>query len=233
MIVISGGIARAAAHLSAGRALELLFDLNLGMLPYIPVALIGPLGISLYGLIRFERLRVRLVALWCLVLVMAFMCTATGNWNHGTSGPSRYAVWLLPFVLYPLVLVGGENRQWLAGIGALAIVTQVAIVAGRGGMRFREDYLDHSYLARFVLERQPSLYRPSFEIFAERTTHQDGGAREPVVFVWRGRCRKAMLQKRHVEAVKELCGDTPALTRLRDKVAAEGRGRDVWVYIDY
>jgi hypothetical protein len=80
----------------------------------------------------------------------------------------------------------------------------------------------------------PSCYAPTAEIFAERTAHQDSPAQGPFVYVADGRCRKALAQKRHANALRELCGTEPAAyTRFRSLAMQRGRGRWDWTYVDY
>jgi hypothetical protein len=79
------------ANLSLRRTFELLFDLNLGLMPYAPFVLAA----SLWYAVTARGCRWG----WGLALAMAFVSTATCNWNSGTSGPARYAVWIYPLVL--------------------------------------------------------------------------------------------------------------------------------------
>jgi hypothetical protein len=167
---------------------------------------------------------------------MGLACSATGNWNHGTSGPSRYAVWLTPLVLriaLDVLGLGAGARRWAVALCGAAIVAQAAVVFARGGLAGRDDSGEHSYLARWVLECRPSLYQPPAEVFAARTLRV-GGGEGPSVYATGGRCRKALAQKRHAELLRELCGhEPPAFTRFQQSIAREGRGRDAWTYVDY
>jgi hypothetical protein len=80
-----------ASNLSAARAIELLLDLNLGLLPHAPVVL----SACLVGALVSPALRPCLA----LAFALAFVSTAAVNWNSGTSGPARYAVWIYPLLL--------------------------------------------------------------------------------------------------------------------------------------
>src|SRR5262249_44973724 len=173
---------------------------------------------------------------WGVLLAIAFACTATTNWNHGTVGPSRYALWMLPLVfdtfLLPLGVasLGPRLRAAVIGLAVLALLGQAGLVAARG-LDPPEDYLEHSYVARFVLGHAPSLYAPSPEIFAERTRGTEGVPDEPVVYRVDGRCRKVMTQKRHWSDVLALCGAPARTPDFKTLAAASRRGE--WVYVDY
>ncbi len=227
--VLSRGAA-SVANLSVARTLELVFDPNLGLLPYAPVVVAGSLWAA-------WRARGRSPA-WGLILAMAFLCTATCNWNSGTSGPARYAVWLYPLVLVALVRPDGSRTppgRWAhPGLVGLAIASQALLIVSRGGMEPRSDYLRHSAAARFLLDRWPALYNPSYEIFVERTrrTEEPFPSPTPVVYRYRGECRKALAQKRHLIALRAECGRDPTNEGdLRRRVAREGRA--VWMYLNY
>src|SRR5262249_8784857 len=165
-------------YLSARKALELFLDLDLGLLPYVPIALLGAAAAPLLAWRSRPTARLALET-WGVLLAMAFLCTATVNWNHGTAGPSRYGIWMLPLVFDLLLLplaaaeVSPRVRKGVVVVAVLAIAAQGAVVVARGGFDPRPDYLEHSYAARFVLRHAPSLYNPSPEIFVERTLGEE------------------------------------------------------------
>jgi hypothetical protein len=230
--------AEAAQSLSALRALDLAIDPNLGLLPHASLTLLLALGGALGALRRRQAWPAVLVLV--LVPALAYACTANSNWNNDTSGPSRYVVWMLP--LLALVAVGeialGPTRPLGRGAGwalGLALAVQAAAVLARGGPLARSDFLEHSWAARLVLDHRPSLYRPTPEVFVERTLHHEGPFEGPVVYRdARGRCRKAWLQWRHAEALLAQCGPPPGemAARLHANAGSRATKRD-WTYIDY
>ncbi|HVQ28383.1 MAG TPA: hypothetical protein VMV21_02315, partial [Vicinamibacteria bacterium] len=232
----------ALPNLSLGKALELFFDLNLGMLPYLPLALLGAVAAPLVQIASGRQAR-PLVALWAVLLGMALICSSSGNWNHGTSGPSRYTIWMLPLVLVILASMlepGATNertRRAFGGWAVAALAVQAVIVVSRGGLAPRLDYLEHSYLASFVLKHAPALYNPTPEIFVERTIGEEmrdgeissGGT--AVAYAPEQACRKALAQKRHWPDLLARCGSAAHQPPF-DALAAANR-RDEWVYVDY
>jgi hypothetical protein len=218
-------VAREASQwdaVSLRKAFELFLDLNLGMLPYLPVTL------ALFALaLMIALVRRRGLVTWglaALLLSMALAASATTNWNHGTSGPSRYAIWMLPLVFWGLLPL---RQHWSERTFALAMIvaaaSQAAIVLGRGGVQAPDNYLEHSYAARLALRHAPALYNPSHEIFTSRTLHQGLHAKsvleEPVVYRTEAGCRKAWARPEDLEALRASCGPpTPeseaALRRL-------------------
>ena len=208
--------------LSLGKALELFFDLDLGLLPYAPIAVLSwAAGVAVCLLRRAVALDLLAAA---ALLPMALLCTATTNWNHGATGPSRYAVWMLPLVYGALLAWrprlgdsgAAPSRAYLVLLAA-AVVTQAAIVLGRGGPLARPDYLDHSAAARFALRHAPAFYNPSPEIFVARTLHRDAPAYldlpGPVVYRDGEMCRKAWARPEDLGALAIACGRTPRPAR--------------------
>jgi hypothetical protein len=215
---------------SVRKTLELFFDLNLGLLPYVPVAVLALVAGVLASLVRSRRLHLAAAA---LLVPMAALCTATTNWNHGTTGPSRYAVWMVPIVYAGLLgwrrrPGGTEPTRAYGMLLAAAVATQAAIVLGRGGPFARPDYFEHSAAARFVLRHAPALYNPSHEIFVARTLHTPAHARTelagPVVYRDGGQCRKAWARPEDLAALAAECGHAPRPV---------GNGAAGWSYVDF
>jgi hypothetical protein len=223
-------------NIAAGRALDLLFDLNLGLLAYAPLTVALALAAAALGLARTQT---RAVVAWCAAafVAMALVCSAMHDWNHGTSGPSRYAVWLFPLLVLVICEVFSRRPDvWPLVAAGAALLAQSAVFAARGGLRAPEDYLQHSWAARRVLHAWPALYDPTHEIFIERTAHADihDSGSGPFVYAEEGRCRKALAQKKHAEELRARCGAEPAaFTRFVAEVKERGGGRGEWVYVDY
>src|SRR6185369_10317699 len=93
----------AGAHaMGIGKALGLMFDPEVGLVRYAPLT-VALLVVLVVVAARRPSRRVE----GALVVVLAFMmllCSATGNWNHGTTGPSRYVVWMFPLIASLLTL---------------------------------------------------------------------------------------------------------------------------------
>lgn len=224
-----------SANLSPAKALELFTDLNLGLLPYVPLTLLLWLAAGLWSLARPRT------GAWIEVLllpaVIALSSTLTNNWNHGTCGPSRYAVWLLPFLFFGVLRLmpdrgntASGGRFVLLALVAAAVLSQATLALARGGVRAKPDDLEHSYAARWVLRHHPRLYNPSPEIFVERTTHLHyEPPREPVVYVENGRCFKALARRKDADRLRDRCGAAPGAAAF----SAGPAGRREWRYVDY
>ena len=223
----------ALESLSALRAPDLLFDLNLGMVRFLPIALALFLGLAARELVRGRPGPG--APLTAVLLATAWACTANSNWNNGTTGPSRYVAWLAPLVLFAVAhpasaLPGRQGRVLLLA----AVVLQGVVTIARGAFLSPYDYLEHSRPAQAVLERWPRLYAPAHEVFAERTLGHERGLEDLVVYRRDGRCRKALARWRHGRELEEACGPHPPARAAFFAGRPEGRdARRAWVYVDY
>jgi hypothetical protein len=218
--------------LSLRRVLDLFFDLNIGLLPYAPMTI--TLGLAGALLLPFQRHSSFVLRTLPAVLVAAAAgCTVTNNWNHGAIGPSRYAVWLSPFLImfavaarnyYPMSL----RRFWAASL-TFSVAFQWLIVLGLGGFAASPNYLEHSYAAKWVLDHAPALYSPDHSVFMKRTAGRLPLPGGPYVYPSGGPCRKALARPRHGAALRERCGFWPE-DASEFFSGAEGFG---WRYVTY
>jgi hypothetical protein len=220
-----------------GKALGLMIDPELGLVRYAPVTVALFAALVLVAVRRASR-RVE-GALLVVLAVMMLLSTATGNWNHGTTGPSRYVVWMFPVIAYLLTLgptaadlLARPRRAWAAAL-ALAVIAQVAVATARGGAQSPLDYLEHSAMARAILDRWPAAYDPDFEVFRERVAHTETDLDGPFIDERDGRCRKALARWKHADTLRARCGPIPDVVRpfFESRPPKEEKSR--WVYVDY
>ena len=213
--------------MSPSKAAGLLLDLNMGLLPYVPGAVV--LAALALVLTRGGERR-EVMGCWAAFVAGALGASAGVVWNFGTSGPSRYAVWLSPFLIAAAAQVA--RKRWGTAALAAALAAQTVVLVTRLPKWAEDDHTEHSYAASFVLRHWPALYSPHEDIFTDRTPalYPDG----PHVFRDGGTCRKALAQKRHADALTAACGPLPEqfLTWSRE-IARAGIGRDAWQYVDY
>ena len=213
---------------SLSKVLDLLFDLNIGLLPYIP-------GVVLLAVVALAVTRgpdrLAVAACWAAFFAGALGASAGTIWNFGTSGPSRYAVWLSPF----LIAASAQLARPRWGVPALvvALAGQAAVLAARLPAWGEDDHTRHSYAAALVLSRWPGAYDPHPDVFLDRTP----AVSENGPYVFRdpgGTCRKALAQKRHAQALADACGPLPAGFLARaEETARTGLGRAAWHYVNY
>ena len=209
--------AAALNNMSIFRVWEMFFDLNIGMLPYIPVALFVFFGVVFRDILKKRKASSSIQFVLVMVVMMLF-CSLTTNWNSGTSGPTRYVIWMLPLVFY--VIIAQDNlrfhqkpkRSIYLSILLLAVIIQIIIVFLGGGFipcTSSVNYLYHTPLARFVMNHFPAIYNPSKEIFIERTLHRVNELDTPVVYYNDKKCKKALAKGKDAKQLAGLCGYIP------------------------
>jgi hypothetical protein len=227
-----------ARAIGLGKAAGLLLDPELGLVRYAPLTLVLFLALALAALVGARSHRVE-AALVAALGVMMLMSSATGNWNHGTTGPSRYVVWMFPLIAYVVALgpfatrlLSAPRRAYGAALLA-AVLAQTTVALARGGVVSPLDYLEHSALARAIFDRWPAAYDPAFEVFRERTAHTEADLDVPLVYEREGRCRKALARWKHAEPLRARCGPIPEAARafFDSRPPREEKGR--WIYVDY
>jgi len=228
----------AGAHaMGIGKAASLMLDPELGLVRYAPLT-VGLLAALVVMTARRPSRRVE-GALVIVLGLMMLLCSATGNWNHGTTGPSRYVVWMFPVIAYLLTLgptatdlLAGPRRTWAAAL-TVAVLAQVAVASARGGVQSPLDYLQHSTMARAILDRWPAVYLSDFEVFRERTAHTEADLDGPFIHERDGQCRKALARWKHADSLRARCGPIPDAVRrfFESHPPKEEKGR--WIYVDF
>lgn len=153
-----------AGRLSPARTWSLLIDLNVGLLPYVPVLCLGaPWGAWRAGRRGDVAVLLLVVAVAGMLLGMQMQI----NWNTDGRGLRRYLVWVLPAMAW--VVARAWRDRALARWVAAAVVTSGAVLLFEPPSDM--NWLEHRPLARWVLREWPAFYDPDFEIFTERSAH--------------------------------------------------------------
>ncbi|HEX8550140.1 MAG TPA: hypothetical protein VF681_01160 [Abditibacteriaceae bacterium] len=172
---------------------SMLFDINQGMLPYVPLLLM----LGLWSLVRAVRFRDGLALVgFAVLLVMMMACCINAHWSVGEAGMRRYSTWMLPMWAW-LAL---RDVAWprVRPVLLAALVWQMAMILTRDGGTF---FRGHTPWAHWLLTHAPALYSPDPIIFVERSPkhgqHRYGPI--PVAFVRAdGSVSKLLLSKRGI-----------------------------------
>jgi len=170
LIMATGGAGVGAITLR--KVYEVFFDFNQGVLPYAPALVLLALAASVLAGVRRDWLALALVG---VSVGMAVLSAMSMNWNAGSVGIMRYAVWQLPLLLWIVLRMFGDSGTLTkAALATLIGVQLVVFLQASFSPDFAPSYLGHGYLARYVLDTAPSLYSPTPDVFAKRTLHTDG-----------------------------------------------------------
>jgi len=192
-LIVSCGASN-ISYISFDKIFSLFFDLNFGMLPYIPLLMF----LSIYALIAsIARKNLVIPSLWLVLIIMATMCSTAGNWNCGMMYINRYSVWMLPIIvlicIYEIPKFSAKNKK----INVYLCVAFLINLLIFGTLLYNYDggnSVKFNFLSKEVLINTPGLYNPTYEVYAERALGREigFGDRLPIIFTYNSIPRKAL-----------------------------------------
>ncbi len=154
--------------ISLAKVLSLFFDLNFGLVIYVPVIF----GLTIYSVIKRN---IYAVISLITVVLFAIIDSAQLNWNPGIMLIHRYSYWMIPVILFGCFdkfnTLRNKTKIILIIISAILITPWFFFARSHYAMmqsRFQP-------IANIVLNTFPALYNPQEEVFARRTLKSDKG----------------------------------------------------------
>lgn len=229
-------IAKTSAGLSVdvSKILSLFFDLNFGMILFVPLLLLLFFPLAGYGFFKTPHKSILYLG---ILLVMAVFCSFQSNWNSGTAGINRYAVWMTPLLIYFVVFETAEfsspvlRRVFSGGLLLSGAVT-FWIVCAQGLFLCTQKYTEFTPLSKYVMGNFPALYNPQHEIFAERVTGLDGEpylTSPPKIFCKGNSIKKILMNNDYIDAMKTTVAEAD-WGNFEKKLDLEQTG---WYYINF
>jgi hypothetical protein len=204
------------------------FDPNLGIFVHDPIVAIVMVIAFAEAVTRPTRARFDATDSAIVLIAVLFLVsfTQTTNFNSGgTPDPSRYGLWLIPFVV---PILGGipAAARWPRALAAASVVWCV--------WAFPPDLPDQNLrpttLAADLWTRWPEIDNPIAEIFAERIAGHEP-ARPPLAT---SGCEKILLMGTGADAPwPASCGahDTPGFCKQKDAVCYANRVGDAYRFV--
>lgn len=157
------------SYITPQKFIDFFLDLNMGILPYMPILLVFFLIVFFKNIWEQSYLGMG----WGLtIMIIVLSATQTRNWNSDCAGLMRYAVWVTPliafFVIDRIKMAPGWKDLWMGGIAY-----QLALVVYFGGVTAMISAVEMGPIAKIVLDRFPQFYSPEKETFIERTNHNE------------------------------------------------------------
>ncbi|MBV9468656.1 MAG: hypothetical protein JO316_01890 [Abitibacteriaceae bacterium] len=145
------------------------FDLNQGLLPYVP----GLLALSLVAVAYTIRQR-NWKALYLGLLLFPIILSAamTHDWISAMAGLMRYAIWMLPIFAWFAIEALPDTPQLRWAVAAAVILQGLILTTGDGS----RDTLTVKWPARLVWNYAAAQYNPPYIIFAQRVAGTYGPA---------------------------------------------------------
>jgi len=169
--LFSGKHLVSVSNITTQKFLELFIDPNLGLVWYGPFLLMGGLII----IIKRASVDLKTALLLTTLLLVALAYETNANWNNGTAGfgPTRYIIFMIPYLIYFITTYLSKNLTSAIILG-LTIVVQFLTLSVNGGLSPQfVNSLYHTPYSQYILKTMPEWYNPTAEIFVERTLHTE------------------------------------------------------------
>lgn len=184
------------------KAVDYLFDPNLGIFPYEPIILIAFIVLILLGIGKFPRDAIlNLLAVTGILFVISHQLAI----NAGMQGIMRYCVWIIPIMIFYVILHWpsiGKKRDGLICVTVVEGIFTAVIISYYVWFGGAYTYLQFANWTKILMDIAPQMYNPSHGIFYSRASGiETYWWPIPVVYTdKRGYIRKILLSK-EAEAV--------------------------------
>ena len=204
------------------------FDPNLGIFIHDPIVAIVMVIAFVEAVTRPKRARFDAADAALVLVAVLFLVsfTQTTNFNSGgTPDPSRYGLWLIPFVV-PILGSVPSTAPWMRVLAAASVVWCV--------WAFPPDLPDQNLrptaLAADLWTRWPAIDNPLAEVFSERVAGREL-ARPPIAT---SGCEKILLMGTGADAPWPAgCGshDVPGFCRQKDAVCYANKAGNAYRFV--
>lgn len=218
------------------KAFDYLFDLNIGIFPYEPIILIAFMALIVLGLKKFRQdAMLNLLGVGGILFIISHQTQI----NSGMQEIMRYCVWIIPVMIFYVVLHWQPLNKKKNGLVTATILegTFTAVVISYcvwfGGAY---SYVEFANWTKKIIDIAPQIYNPTHGIFYSRTSGMEAYHWSiPVVYKNEyGYVRKILLSK---EAEASFFNDSFFLLddqgNLIDKNTLKGHKVDEGDYIYY
>lgn len=183
---------------------SLYFDLNQGMILFMPIIVIVFFILILMGIIKRN---INTFINFITISIIMAVCSLQINWNPGESGLMRYNVWITPIIIYYIII----NKKYIDNIklknyinkfiGYSIVFTGIIIIC-TGGFKYKYTYLEFNPVAKYLLNNYPALYNPQYEIFAERALNKEVEYNDKLPIIYKspnGYVKKILMDNNSIE----------------------------------
>lgn len=195
-------------NVSAARFIGFFFDLDMGLLPYLPLVTIGFVVAVAVVVIRRDRWAIARALVIAGMVILA--ATTARGWTSASVGLMRYGVWVLPVILWVVVdSLGAKRRDAIMAAALISVQLAAILVSSTVSL---PNANGHGLFGRLALAKAPWLYSPPAEQFVARTTGKYVSASEfqPVAFANRGMVTKVLADKAHLARLADYYDISPA-----------------------
>lgn len=146
------------------KALNYLFDLNLGIFPYEPVILILFIIMVVVGLKNNRRAA---LINGISVVGMLYIISNQFQINCGMQGIMRYNVWIIPIMIFYVIMNWKMKMGWVLVSVSAVYLSALLTYVNLGGAY---SCLQFAPWTKVILDHAPQLYNPTHGIFYSRAS---------------------------------------------------------------
>jgi hypothetical protein len=188
------------SRISLARPISLMLDLNQGLLVYATPLLIALAATAVHAAKRPTQAREPLLFGG---IAIGIMLVASTNimWSMDVAGIIRYAVWLVPILLWAAVVATPWERPRMAVFGATLVIAQFAL---NSMWLYPPASTQHTPIARLALAHLPAIYSPEKDIFVDRSRGGRAPLPEisPVVFTLDDSVTKVLVASSQLDSLR-------------------------------
>jgi len=205
-LIVSHGIAD-ISYISLDKIFSLFFDLNFGMIAYIPPLMFLAI-FMLMASIAGKKLVIP--SLWSVLILMATICSTQANWNCGMMYIHRYSVLMLPIIV--LICIYEIPKFSAKKINIYLFISLLITLLIIGPLLYNYDNgnsVKFNFLSKEVLINTPCLYNPPYDVFAERALGMEIDFIDdlPIILSYNGVPRKALTDYDGLSLIERLTGN--------------------------
>lgn len=220
-----------------GKAMGYLFDLNLGILPYVPIILILYFIFMIIGLYRHNY--GTLLQLVGVVGIFYVICNQR-QINSGMNGIMRYNIWIIPIMIFYIIMHKDYikfNKKFIDILLIIsAMITSIVFLASGNFTSSKFSSVQFSPWTKLIMNYIPDTYNPYHGIFITRTLNQELYSVDfPVIYRdAEGYVRKILLTEKTVNQLNDMLvyGNEEDITYLNEQ-KEKVNGDNTYEYINF
>lgn len=152
---------------------SIFFDLNFGLIVYVPILLL----VVVYKIYRKDQWS---ICMGMMALILVIASSVQSNWNPGIDYIHRYAIWIMPTLVFPLLSLNFNKKSiWVI---LVYLCTTLPVIGYCTVVRDSCNYIKIQPLAKYAILVAPSFYNPYKEILVERAIGGERGFEGRIIF---------------------------------------------------
>lgn len=160
-------------NISFSKIYSIFFDLNFGLIVYVPILIF----VLVYKIYRKDQWS---ICMGIMALILVIASSVQSNWNPGVEYIHRYAIWIMPAIVFPLLSLTFNKKSILVIL--LYLCTTVPVIGYCTVVRDGCNHIKIQPLAKYAILVAPNFYNPYKEILVDRAIGEERGFEGRIIF---------------------------------------------------